>query len=289
MIYMDCLNLVTGDPVHSFSLLNFILGCVTVLPFVSVFTLIILLFVCIARSRFLLSDFFVYIFLTVFTWLIIIPVSIYSFPKLESKISIPVEQATLSEGFFREEITGVFYYLGPSKYEGYNTLQFDYTGYSGVPGKVYFRTSHVVPSSLYVDPLVNTIFNKNKTISNINDALKSFTKIASTMLSKSRLQYLIFASLGLSLWSVSGLAFFSKWKTLNISLILVFVWLLINLNLAFYVTPYFDSAVSSFVNRLPSLNILSSIYPLCINGVLAIIFSIFGIVFRPVNNKEMAK
>jgi hypothetical protein len=286
---MDCLNLVTGDPVNYFSLLNYILGCVTVLPFVSVFVLIILLFICIAQSRFLLSDFFVYIFLTVFTWLIIIPISVYSFPQLESKISIPVEQSALSAGFFREERTGVFYYLGPSKYEGYNTLQFDYNGYSGVPGKVYFRTSHVVPSSLYVDPLVNNIFNKNETLSNINDALKSFAKIASTMLAKSRLQYLIFASLGLALWSLSGLAFFSKWKTLNISLILVFVWLLINLNLAFYVTPLFDTAVSSLVNRLPNLNFLSSIYPLCINGVITLFFSIIGIIFHPVSNKEIAK
>ncbi len=167
---------------HIYALDVFVFSGLTLLPLVSVAALIAITLRAVKINTFTTLEFFTYIFLCVFVWLILIPFCMFFAPEKVVSMKITGNTSTIASVFFDPNSL-------PSLLDNL---------------KMYALSIPTTLLGVFSDLLI-----LRKTALNAGIA--------------GRVDYLLFASLGVALSALYSLRFVSKWKLINVSTIL-FLW-----------------------------------------------------------------
>ncbi len=232
-VYVLCTHIVAGQGIASFSFAYFISGMLVTSPVILILTNV---FMCLYMIRHgyngILPTVF-YVALYMLGWLVLIPLAFNASASYSAaKDSILHKNEVLSSGYFRASGDKVLYYsfTGEESLADGLVIDFDDTENSvqtfrsmRIPDRHGFL-DYLIESTIEMPPVTHTV-----------------VKYGSTLLSLSRSVYkkgfvywLFFAFMGLALVSVSGLKRLSRWRLVNVVIIMALSLCIVLFNIFSY-------------------------------------------------------
>jgi hypothetical protein len=277
MVVQTCMKMVAGYPIHIFSVYLFREGCLIFFSFSAVLALLVQLLSAIKYEDTTVLSFLTALFFTLFTWLLLLPISFTYMPN--NSLSQSNKYSTLlSSNLFRIENNVPVYYLDANKNGSYHVLKIHKDIFLGSPIEEDF--AYVAQKKLFLDPLLEESVGYPKRIQEPVNKVILFYILAQTAINSGKVAWLCFASIGLSLFSLWFFAGASEWKMVN-AIFVCSMWLFL---LFVQVEIYTGSQTIDLTRKLRQFISLpvnfEQFVPVVLYGFSAIIFFIVGFVKR---------
>lgn len=290
---MNCSLLVAGEPLSLLSLDSFIQGIFTLLPIISVASCLFMIFYLIRHKANKVFSTLIYMVICLSVWLFIIPFSFNISDKLNSKqeqINTLEPTNHVSAGFFRKVNNGIYYFSSVDENGNADGLYIDtenlYGRKSGVH-PVSEMPSNMVSTEGFIDPLIFQAVIPDSLFTKIYQRMSLLINYGKKSNSRSYYAWISFAFMGLSTTLLLGLKRCSKWKLLNVMLILGTFALLCHLNSLVYSAPLFQQLRHILIPNVENPNPFKNyggllgwrgFIPFCVNGIFSIIFALVGVI-----------
>lgn len=290
MLCMDLTQFVIGVKLSLFSSEFFLKGIYLAFPLSAIMTLLMLVMYQIRHPTYSTTALISYIALNLLTWLVLIPLMLLL--SMRTDIRPPSAAPSVSPGYFRTE-DDLVYYWSKFSYDGKGEgLYIDVYGLKGRPGVVYplqdaDKPEQKTPAN-FADSLVLSAIHMPRCVSIPLTAYLYLVYHARDALSRSYVNWLMFASLGIALASVYAVGWLSSWRLLNAFIVIIVGIGIALLNYALYASSLVKPLTAIWLRALGSFG---THFPLvvCANIVISLILVGTGI-FRHVSriaNEEL--
>lgn len=259
MIRCDLAFLVAGEKLVFFHGDFFIRGIFVSFPLMASTALLLVVFYGIRHAKKNLWITGTYITLCALTWLFLIPFAFSLEKSYTEKFPAEYEVPSLSQGFFRKNSGGVFYFSRVSENGDADGLFIDLAGITGEAGAVS-RFSGIATAtqekefrSEFADPLISDA-------SKIPFSVSALMKVYSLIVEKARSSwsrgyacYAIFLTFVLALCAAAGLQYVSSWRLANGLFVIITGASVCLLNYGYYMGVVFNEARISWDSYFSSI------------------------------------
>ena len=281
MVVHACMKMVAGYPIHIFSFSLFKDGCFIFLSFSALLALLTQIFSAIKYKDTSVLSFLIALFFTLFTWLLLLPISLTNIPDSFVFQSNGYTK-TLSSNLFRIEDDVPVYYLHANDNGTYHVLRIHKNKFLGSPIEEDF--SYIAQKKLFVDPLLEESVGYPLRVEGAVNKIVLFYALAQSAVHSGKVAWLCFASIGLSLFSLWMFVGASRWKIVN-AVFVCSMWLFL---LFIQIEIYSGTKVFEFVRILHSHISFSSnidqFIPVFIYVLFSLIFSVTGLLRRHISS-----
>ncbi|MCR4821671.1 MAG: hypothetical protein K5873_02225 [Treponema sp.] len=281
-LFMFSCNLtmfVTGFPTPVFSLNFFLNGLLATFPLVCLLTQILLILYMVRHPKNQLLALLVYALFSLLFWLLLIPLDLKIMNRYEADALEPRVE-TLSEGIFRKEENGVFFYSRINREGHADGLFFDTTGFLGSDGGVmpFFDVPVTNESAFpYSDVLIKSSLEPPKLVTYPMAVYSSLLTSALYSVSQGFLAWLSFASMGLALIMLYGFQYLSSWKLANVSCVITGFISILFINYLYYMN-IMPAPLKELSLKLSRLLPVKDPFILVINLSFAILICLAGVI-----------
>ncbi|MBP5443225.1 MAG: hypothetical protein J6Y60_08285 [Treponema sp.] len=275
-LYSLCTHMVAGAQVQIFNLKYFLDGVFIFSPAILILSGVLTCAYLIRHPPTSAFPTIVYMIIYAVFWVILMPLNF----RLADRFNLTQEEATaspvqLSDGFFRESAQGHIYYY--TSVSDKNVVD----GVCIAPSDsqmVYTFSDIQLPSATdFSDPLIKQTVQMPEVLQVLSKWFNSFMVIARTSCTRGTFEWLCFASIGLALLSVVGLRQISKWRIIDLVLVVGVTAGILALNILGYTNSFMDPIKAKVDGMLPTiknpllvlLNILICIICLCIGIIVS--------------------
>lgn len=283
-LYSLCTHMVAGATVQIFNLKYFLDGVFIFSPAILILSGLLTCAYLIRHPPTSAFPTIMYMIIYAVFWIILMPLNFkladsFNLGQKESASS-PVK---LSDGFFRETSQEYIYYY---------TSVSDKNVVDGVclapkdNQSVYAFTDVQLPAaSDFSDPLIKKTVQMPQVLEVLSKWFNSFISIARTSCTQGTLSWLCFASVGLALLSVVGLRQISKWRLIDLVLVIGVTAGILVLNILGYTNSFMDPLKAKVDGIVPNLN-----NPLLVllNIIICIICLCIGIIVSAKRSRQRA-
>ncbi|HZK19471.1 MAG TPA: hypothetical protein VFC68_01960 [Treponemataceae bacterium] len=277
MIFQSCMQMVAADTVQIFSFYYFRAGCMVCFPFAALFALLVQVISAIRNQNSSLLGFLVYLFFTLFTWLLLLPYVIASTPEsyLQEESRSPQK---LSTKLFRVENTIPIYYLDANADGSYQVLYIKKDIFMAFP--IVEDFSYVSYSAPFYDPLLETSVGYPESIKKPVSMVINFYEAALKAVQSGKGAWLRFASVGLSIFALWVFAGASRWKMVNVFFVSgMFIFLFV-LHIGLYTSFQIHMIIEKMWQHAP-FSFVSSLYvPVIVHSFFSLLFFLLGFIKR---------
>ncbi|MBO4320083.1 MAG: hypothetical protein J5857_06395 [Treponema sp.] len=275
-LYSLCTHMVAGAQVKIFNLNYFLEGVFIFSPAILILSGLLTCAYLIRHPPASAFPTIIYMIIYAVFWIILMPLNF----KLADSYTIShgetsVSEVKLSDGFFRESSNGnVYYYTNVSDkniVDGACIVTNDNQ-------IVYSFTDIQLPQAVdFSDPLIKKTVEMPKVLQVLSKWFNSFMTIARSSYSQGTLAWLCFASVGLALLSVVGLRQISKWRIIDLVLVIGVTAGILVLNILGYTNSFMDPLKAKVDGIVPNvknpllvmINIIICIICLCIGIIIS--------------------
>ena len=275
-LYSLCTHMVAGAQVQIFNLKYFLDGVFIFSPAILILSGVLTCAYLIRHPPTSAFPTIVYMIIYAVFWVILMPLNF----RLADRFNLTQEEAAaspvqLSDGFFRESGQGHIYYY--TSVSDKNVVD----GVCIAPSDsqmVYTFSDIQLPGATdFSDPLIKQTVQMPEVLQVLSKWFNSFMVIARTSCTRGTFEWLCFASIGFALLSVVGLRQISKWRIIDLVLVVGVTAGILALNILGYTNSFMDPIKAKVDGMLPTiknpllvlLNILICIICLCIGIIVS--------------------
>lgn len=286
MIYNMCSTLVAGQGFAAFNLAFFTQGLFLCLPFIFVVCPAFIAFYCIRNKRIGFIPVVVFSVIYIAIWIFVQPFIIRSGIQKASKSSYIIHREPLSKGYFRNVTDRyVFYYSSVDEEHVASGICIDKNASTE---NVYTFKDIELPNSaaIFTDSLIQTSIEIPQVTQICIRYIANYLGIVTLEVSTGFISWLIFSSMALLLCSLMFLKNFSRWRFVNVILILTLSLIVIYINvdiLSFGRLYLVTERINSIFTFAPDQ---SNFLLFIINVVLSVVSILLGLLAYAKNNEE---
>ncbi len=283
-LYSLCTHMVAGAQVQIFNLKYFLDGVFMFSPAILILSGVLTCAYLIRHPPTSAFPTIMYMIIYAVFWIILMPLNFKFADSFKIGQPEPVEsQVKLSDGFFRETSKeNVFYYTNVSEKNVVDGVCIS----PDDSQTVYSFTDLQLPAATdFSDPLIKKTVQMPDILQTLSKYFNTFITIARTSCTQGTFAWLCFASIGLALLSVVGLRQLSKWRIINLILVVSVTVGILALNIIGYTKSFMDPLKAKVDGIVPQLN-----NPLIVllNVLICIICLCIGIIVAAKRNRQMA-
>ena len=276
-LYSLCTHMVAGAQVHIFNLKFFLDGVFIFSPAILILSGVLTCAYLIRHPPTSAFPTIIYMIVYAVFWIILMPLNF----KLADSFSMSQKQETgssvvkLSDGFFRETDNGYVYYY--TNVSDKNVVDGACIVSKESQAAYSFSDIQLPAAKDFSDPLIKKTVQMPDVLQVLSKWFNSFMVIARTSYTEGTLAWLCFASVGLALLSVVGLRQLSKWRLIDLVLVVSVTVGILALNILGYTNSFMDPLKAKVDGIVPNvknplivlLNIIICIICLCIGIIIA--------------------
>lgn len=282
---------VTGLPASFFSLDFFMRGILLSVPLVCVLIQILFVLYLIRHPSSHFVSLIMYAIFGLASWLVLIPADLGLISRYNPGAIYSRTEAS-SDGIFRKEPNGIFYYSRVKDEGLVDGLYIDTNGYFGQEGRIIHlfdvrvRNESAFP---YSDILIKNSLQPSQLVVYPLEIYSALLATAQRAAYTGFSNWLSFASLGLALLMIYALQFTSSWKLASVTSVIAAAGIIVSVNYLYYM-GFLPSVLKEISSRLSELGggenpliVLSNL----IISVLLFLFGIFMGIYRLRGNSAM--
>ena len=289
MIYGDCTCLVAGSPSSLLSLYYFLKGFLLAVPICAALAPYFLILYIVRHSKKIISPLITLCVLSIFSFFVLIPCFINLNTYYETSFTNNKQQEKLSEGFFREDNSCVYYYTNVYNDNTADGIEYpmENLDFSLEQTKILKKEEiHKFDSEPFADILIKDTLSVPPLVKSFVSSVLDFYNILITVLKRGYAHWLCFCSIVFALVSTFAFVRATGWRLLNVLFICLSTVGIFIFNYLSYCTDMF-SQISNFMHRtLPFTVSLYYPVPFCGNIIITIVFAVLGIIFFSVSKNR---
>lgn len=232
----------------------FLRGAIFVFPFAMVFSCLIMIFFMIRHPQNIGLSIAIYFIICLIVWILLIPLSVKIEEKTNTIFVLPSDNVELSQGYFRNEDSGLFFYTDNSALYISSLVPKKQTVNDYIKDPLIAQNITVTPFLSFVYKLLIGIRNNLK-----NCVYGGFS------------DYCGFFSMGLALIMLFALRHASSWKLLNLCFVFFGFFVIIVVNQLVIYSNILENVQMYLISRGFSLAAYKNFFPFIINGLFFLI------------------
>ena len=259
-VYVLCTHIVAGQGISAFGFKYFISGLLVMSPVVLVLTNLLMCLYLIRHASKGVLPFSVYIVLYALSWLGLIPLMFNVSAKYSLAHANDVEaREYLSTGYFRSVDDKILYYSRILEDNSSDGLVIDLDDPDN--SVQTFRNMKVPESHGFLDYLIQSTIEMPPVTSTATRMTSQFMGLASATFRHGYVYWLLFATMGAALLSVYGIKRLSRWRLVNVVMIIFISLCIILFNMLAYSGLYKGSLCYPVVSAVN--NFAKALTPVC--------------------------
>ncbi len=273
--YEMCRNLVSGEELKSLDLNYFVYGIFLLFPIVLMVSGIFMGMYLIRHSSRSWLPILTYIVLYLFSWIVLMPFNFNMYTTYSDSSIFQREEAQLSSGYFRKTGEGIIYY---SDIDSENVGSGVFIDVSDDSSTVYVFSDKKLPENrAFADELVKDNIQLPLFMSIVSVWFAAIIQAANRAYSDGFFSWMTFLSLGFALTSVVGVRHISKWRLINVHLLIICSFGIIAFNVWNFHPNFLDPVKDLFLKMFSGLPGIKNPFLLVVNALTTVCLSLVGL------------